>query len=313
MKEKKRLIGYIATSKYGNVYEHPLNGKIHDAIFIDKVSVRKAKRPELEKMIESYLEENDIVHVYELNELGRSLRELQSVIERILSKGAEIVFQQEDLRFDRQGDNGERGRGPLWYLQLYGRFESSIVRKKQKDGIEAARKAGKHLGRPVKITQDQKEEILEKLQEGESPTQIAKTYAISRGSVYKILADSKKEPEEGEKNDERIEHGVSSVIETTRKKDTASLAEMNKAIAHRLTEELYEKYGKKLSPVLEELLVDILEKRHKKYGSILDQVTKHTGFTKYKSNYLMSRILPKLQHSGLVAWGGERGDEIFWE
>ena len=302
----------MATSKYGDVYDHPLQSRSLDMVFIDKVSVRNSKRPELEKMIDSYLKENDVIHVFEMKELGRSLKELHSIIKRVRLKGASIAFQQEQIMFGDLQGSPESDRGPDWYLELFSRFESSVAKKRQKEGIEAARKAGKHLGRPVKITIDQKEEILEMLQEGGSPTQIARLYGISRGSVYKILTDSKKANAERKAGVAPPENGILQTTQTAVIPPPASLEEVNKAIAHRLTVELHEKYEKKLSLALEELLVDILNQRHGAYDLILKQVAKYTGFTKYKSNYLMSRILPKLQQAGLINWGGERGDEIFW-
>ena len=55
------------------------------------------------------------------------------------------------------------------------------------DGIEKAKQKGKHLGRPQKLTDDEKKNITDKIRSGESVYKVAKEYNISWSSVYKIV------------------------------------------------------------------------------------------------------------------------------
>ncbi len=63
----------------------------------------------------------------------------------------------------------------------------SLIRQRQREGIEAAKKAGKHLGRPAKLSDQEKAEIIRKHQEGINPTKLSQEYGISRGTIYNVV------------------------------------------------------------------------------------------------------------------------------
>ena len=77
-------------------------------------------------------------------------------------------------------------------LQLMGafaEFERNLLLERQKEGIEAARRAGKKLGRPTALSKEKARELRAKAEAGESKTGLAKEYGISRATLYRLLAE----------------------------------------------------------------------------------------------------------------------------
>ena len=60
-----------------------------ERIYSEKISGAKAQRPELERMLDA-LREGDTVVITELTRLGRSVKELFTIIERVHDAGASI-------------------------------------------------------------------------------------------------------------------------------------------------------------------------------------------------------------------------------
>ena len=70
-------------------------------------------------------------------------------------------------------------------LGVFAEFETNLRRERQAEGIIAAKMRGVYRGRRATINM---EEIQMKLNEGASPTNIARAMGISRGTVYKAKA-----------------------------------------------------------------------------------------------------------------------------
>ena len=67
-------------------------------------------------------------------------------------------------------------------------FERSLIRERQREGIALAKKAGKHLGRKKSLTDDQVEEIKQRIAAGAEKKALAEEYGISRSTLYKAIA-----------------------------------------------------------------------------------------------------------------------------
>ena len=71
-------------------------------------------------------------------------------------------------------------------LGVFAEFETNLRRKRQAEGIAAAKERGAYRGRPPRIDMDA---IRHRLTTGLSPTQIARELGVSRGTVYNAKAD----------------------------------------------------------------------------------------------------------------------------
>lgn len=75
-------------------------------------------------------------------------------------------------------------------MQLLGavsEFERALIKERQREGIEAAKAKGKHLGRRSSLTADQIEEIKTRAANGESKAILADEYGVSRQTIYTVL------------------------------------------------------------------------------------------------------------------------------
>src|SRR5215831_1805565 len=88
------LIGYARVSTHEQLLDLQLDalrqaGIDPDKTYTDKISSRKAERPELKRALDQ-LRAGDTLVVWRLDRLGRSLRELIDLVNLIQSKGADF-------------------------------------------------------------------------------------------------------------------------------------------------------------------------------------------------------------------------------
>ena len=122
-------------------------------IFIDKLSGKDFNRPEYQELV-SNIEAGDLLYIMSIDRLGRNYDEIQKQW-RILTKetGADICVLDMPL-LDTRTCKDLMGTFiaelVLQILSFVAHSERDNIRKRQAQGIAAARAKGKHLGRPEK-------------------------------------------------------------------------------------------------------------------------------------------------------------------
>ena len=94
-----KLIGYIRVSSVDQNPERQLEGITVDKKFIDYVSGKSIKRPQLEKLIE-YAREGDEIIVHSMDRLARNLDDLRKLVRDFTSKDIKLRFIKENLIFN---------------------------------------------------------------------------------------------------------------------------------------------------------------------------------------------------------------------
>ena len=156
--------------------------KYPDAVLWDeKISGTSRKgRVQLEAALKS-IQEGEKLVVWKLDRLARDLNDLTSIVEELESKGASLEI------LDQAIDTSTAaGKAFLQMLGVFAEFETNLRRERQIEGIEAAKAAGKHLGRKPSLTETQKEEIRSK-RDTSNPTELAKEFGVSRATIYNVL------------------------------------------------------------------------------------------------------------------------------
>jgi len=158
-----------------------------DRLFEENASgASRDKRPALQQMI-AYVRQGDEVIVHSIDRLARSLQDLQGIIDELTAKGVRIRFIKESLVF---GGSEEDPAGKLM-LQVLGaisEFERTLIRNRQAEGIEAAKKRkGYRHGR--KPTVD-KEAVINAWEAApaSSLADLAGEVGCSRSTVHRILS-----------------------------------------------------------------------------------------------------------------------------
>jgi len=153
--------------------------------FEDKASGGTTDRPQLQEMI-AFVREGDTVVVWSIDRLARSLKDLQDLIARLNAKGVTVEFIDERLTFSAAADD-PFARLQMHLMGAFAEFERSLIRKRQREGIEKAKqKGGVYKGRKPTIDRG---EVARRHAAGETPTQIARDMQVSRPSVYRIVAE----------------------------------------------------------------------------------------------------------------------------
>ena len=126
-------------------------GVEEDYIFTDKMSGKDFDRPEYQ-LIKRLLKEDDVLFTKDLDRLGRNYRKIKEEWKEItMDIGADIVVLDMDLLDTRKFKNGMEeliSNIILELLSYMAEKERKKIRRRQREGIEKARKDGVHLGRP---------------------------------------------------------------------------------------------------------------------------------------------------------------------
>ncbi len=174
-------VGYKRVSTEGqNTDRQELTGC--EKIFEEKVSGASKERKALNDMID-WVREGDTVEVWSIDRLARDLRDLQTIVYKLLDKGVSVSFVSERLSFSADKDDAF-AKLQLHLMGSFAEFERSIIRKRQAEGIAKAKAKGIYKGRKKSIDAA----IVSQLKEqGLGASAIAKRLGIGRASVYRVI------------------------------------------------------------------------------------------------------------------------------
>lgn len=155
-----------------------------DIIFSEKISSSK-ERKELEKALE-YLREGDILVVWKLDRLARSLKELVLMISSLSEKGIEFKSLSDAI-----DTTSSLGKCQLGIFASLAQYERDIIKERTRAGLEAARQRGKIGGRPKGLSEEAKRKRRLAVKLYEDPTiaidDICKATELSKATLYRYL------------------------------------------------------------------------------------------------------------------------------
>nr|WP_052360360.1 recombinase family protein [Solidesulfovibrio alcoholivorans] len=178
-------VGYARVSSLDQKTDRQLDGIQLDRMFEEKASGKDTKRPVLADCL-AYVRQGDTLHVHSIDRLCRNLSDLLRIVTALREKGVCVRFHKENLSFGC-GESDATSELMLGMLGAVAQFERALIKERQREGIAAAKRAGKHLGRKQKLTDEQFNEIVTRVKSGEDKTSIAKAYGISRATVYNFI------------------------------------------------------------------------------------------------------------------------------
>jgi DNA invertase Pin-like site-specific DNA recombinase len=139
-------------------------------------------RPGLEQALET-VQKGDVLVVWKLDRLGRSLAHLIHVIEALGEGGVEFVSLSENIDTTTAG-----GRLVFHMMGALAEFERALIAERSKAGMIAARKRGKHVGRPRKLKPEQIRHAKEMVKSGQQTvTGMAELYEVDRSTMHRAL------------------------------------------------------------------------------------------------------------------------------
>ncbi len=190
-----RKIGYIrvsSTSQNPSRQFQQLNEIGMDIIFEEKVSGAAKDREQLQKMLED-LQEGDIIYVTDLTRITRSTQNLFELIDLIRRKKASLKSLK-DTWLDLSEDN-PYSQFLITVMAGVNQLERDLIRMRQREGIELAKKEVKFKGRLKKYHKNHagmKYAVKLYKEGGMTVNQICEITNVTRASLYRRLSEGNK-------------------------------------------------------------------------------------------------------------------------
>ncbi len=181
-------IGYARVSTQDQNLEMQLDalGKAGcEKVFQEKASGIKSDRPQLAAM-QQILREGDVIFIYKLDRLGRSLKHLLEMTADFAKRGIGLVSINDSI-----DTTTAQGRLIFNIFASLAEFERDLIRERTKSGLEAARARGRKGGRSRGLSKEaEKKAMLAQTLYNERKlgvNEIAADLEISKMTFYKYL------------------------------------------------------------------------------------------------------------------------------
>jgi len=188
-KRTNMLIGYARVSKIDQQDTRAQVKALKEAgckrIFEESASGGRWDRPQLHQALDQ-LRDGDVLIVWKLDRLSRSLKDMLLLMEKITEAGAGFRSLTEHI------DTGTpSGKMMLQMLGAFAEFERSMVRERTRLGLQAARERGRVGGRLPKLSVHQRAEAVKMVTIGEkSAAEVARLFGVHRSNISRLLAQS---------------------------------------------------------------------------------------------------------------------------
>jgi DNA invertase Pin-like site-specific DNA recombinase len=182
------LIGYARVSTDDqnlNLQRDALRAAGCAKIYEDHLSGVKAARPGLQQALE-VARAGDVLVVWRLDRLGRSLKDLLQLVESLDKRNIELQSLQESLATHISG-----GRLIFHLFGALAEFERHLIRERTSAGLKAARARGRSGGRP-KALEPNKRQLAVRLYSEKQHTigEICQMLGISKPTLYSYVAEA---------------------------------------------------------------------------------------------------------------------------
>ena len=168
-----------------------------EKIFQEKMSGKSiTERLELQKALQ-FLREKDTLIVESLDRLGRNYDDIVQTVQKLDQKEVGLIVLNLPILNQEMGDPNLQKLIRNMIVQLLSwtaQNEREEIKRKQRQGIEIAKRKGHYKGRPVKYSAEAKNPrdrmiyhvIVNKLKQEEPIKKIAEETGVTRDTVYRI-------------------------------------------------------------------------------------------------------------------------------
>lgn len=128
----------------------------------------------------------DTLVVTKLDRLARSVSDARDIVDELTRRGVVL-----NIGGSVHDPADPVGRLLFNVLAMVAEFEADLIRSRTREGMAAARAAGKLRGRKPKLSPRQEEHLLELHASGErTPSELAELFGVTRSTVYRIVQRS---------------------------------------------------------------------------------------------------------------------------
>src|SRR5215831_7851823 len=149
----------------------------------EKASGGRWDRPELHRLLDQ-IRKDDVLVVWKLDRLSRSLRDVLAIMVRLSEAGAGFRSLTEAI-----DTTTPAGRMMMQMVGAFAEFERAMLRERTKAGLDTARQEGRIGGRRPKLSPQQQAEIRRMVSRGDkTAADAARLFRIHPATVCRLLA-----------------------------------------------------------------------------------------------------------------------------
>ena len=156
-----------------------------EKLFIEKVSAKDTKRPQLQAMVD-FVREGDTIVIHDFSRLARSTKDLLELVELFNSKGVKLISNKENI-----DSSTPTGKLMLTMIGAINEFERANLLERQREGIALAKKEGKYKGRKEVKVDNFEYHYNRYLTRQVNKSQLAKELSVSRPTLDKLINEFK--------------------------------------------------------------------------------------------------------------------------
>jgi len=182
------LIGYARVSTHEqnlDLQKDALTAAGCEKIFVDEVSGAALTRSGLEAALEA-LRNGDVLVVWRLDRLGRSLRNLIDLVGELEERKVGFRSLQESMDTSSSG-----GKLIFHVFGALAEFERNLIRERTQAGLSAARARGRKGGRPKRLDAKKRKLAVEMYRERKhSIEEICEMLGITKPTLYRYVREN---------------------------------------------------------------------------------------------------------------------------
>lgn len=140
-----------------------------------------ASRPQFARLL-NQIRDGETLVVSKLDRLGRDAIDVQQVVRLLGDRQIKVIVKSlggTDL-------SSPAGKLMLAMLAAVAEMERDLLVERTQAGLARAKAEGRKLGRPSKINDEQRESVLDALERGETVSQVARHFNVSRATIIGI-------------------------------------------------------------------------------------------------------------------------------
>ncbi len=159
-------------------------GVTPDNLWFDKKSGKSTQRVGLQNALVD-ARPGDVLVVWKLDRLSRSLRDLMDVSDQLAKDGIELRSLHENI-----DTSSPMGKFFFHLMAALAEFERSLISFRTSEGMQEAKREGQKFGPAPKLSAKQLKQVIDQLRAGENVPTVAKRFKVSRQLVYSRVLET---------------------------------------------------------------------------------------------------------------------------
>lgn len=153
-----------------------------DHLTEEKVSGKNVDDRKALKTLMDFARSGDTIRVKSIDRLARDTRDLLEIIDTLADKGVAVEF----VDTPQLNVTTKEGKAMLTIFAAFAELERESIRERQRDGIAAAKAAGKYA-KANALTIEQLQDADRRVNDGVTKARIAQEYGVSRQTLHTAM------------------------------------------------------------------------------------------------------------------------------